>query len=1047
MTNAIRDARFLLGLGCLLLASIFLGVLYADDLATVTGSVTDATNAVVPDARVLIANIDTGVKRSTKSNESGLYVLPSLPPGRYELHVDKSGFQSVVRQDITLNVATTVRINIELKVGQTADSVTVTGGNDLLQTAPSVGTVIDRTFVSNLPLNGRSFQSLLTLSPGVVSTRATESTPGQFSVNGQRTNANYFTVDGVSANFGVTADGAIPQTGAGSVPGFSVSGGTNNLVSVDALQEFKIQTSTFAPEYGRTPGGQISIVTRSGSNQFHATVFDYFRNDALDSKDWFANANRLNKPALRQNDFGGVLGGPVVRNRTFFFFSYEGLRLRQPLTAITQVPTIASRNAAIDAIKPFLNAFPLPNGPGTTLGMAYFTSSYSNPTELNATSIRLDHTVNTKLSVFARYNTAPSNTVSRGLNGTLSQISPTNIDTRTLTAGATYSITPSIVNELRGNWSDVRGHEVNAMDSFGGAVPVPDASYYPSTFGGERNFTFSLTSATYQKGGFANNVQKQLNFIDGLSVVKGSHQMKFGVDFRRSIINYRPLQFNGQAIFQGATGALQGLIFSGAITATAGPKDVGTDNWSLYAQDIWKLDSRLTLTYGLRYELDTYPTEKLGRYPTPLNGLDNPATLSFAPAGTPLWHTKRDNFAPRVGLAYQLTGKPGSETILRGGFGLFYDLPYGSILGAFSNSWPSAVKRAVPAGTPFPYSATVATPPSLSAIPPATSIIAAAPDFRLPLTYQWNVTLERSLGTMQSISVAYIGAAGRRLLRQEQYLNPNPNVTTLFIARNDGNSDYDALQMQFTRRLSRRLQALVAYTWSHSIDNASNDASSFAPGSLVDPSVDRASSDFDIRHNIHAALTYAPHVRSAGRFLSALINNWSADTIFTARSSTPVNITTTTDVLGLGITSSARPDLVSGVPLYLNDPTVGGGQRFNRAAFSIPAANLKRQGTLGRNALRGFAVSQVDFAVRRQFNLTERLNLQFRAEMFNILNHPNFADPSGSLGTNGVPNTLFGISGSSLGQSLGSGGVSGGLNPLYQIGGPRSVQLSMKVQF
>ncbi len=344
-------------------ALLLTGGLFAQDLATVTGSITDPSGAVVPGANVSIIKTDSGLKRSTVTNADGLYVLPSIPPGKYEMHVDKVGFQSLVRDNITLNVATTARINVELQVGDTRQSVTVTGGNDMVQSTPSVGTVVDREFVGNLPLNGRSFQALIMLAPGVVPTKATGNSPGQFSVNGQRANANYIMVDGVGANFGITADGTVGQTGAGSIPGFSVSGSTSNLVSVDALQEFKIVTSTFAPEYGRTPGGQVSIVTRSGTNAFHGTVFNYFRNDLLDATDWFTNANRLSKPALRQNNFGGVLGGPAIHNRTFFFFSYEGLRLRQPLTTISQVPSLASRQAAIPAIRPFMNALPLRTAP------------------------------------------------------------------------------------------------------------------------------------------------------------------------------------------------------------------------------------------------------------------------------------------------------------------------------------------------------------------------------------------------------------------------------------------------------------------------------------------------------------------------------------------------------------------------------------------------------------------------------------------------------------------------------------------------------------
>jgi hypothetical protein len=1024
------------------------GGVRGDDLATVTGSIKDTSAGAVRDATVTIANVDTGTTRTVKSNESGLYSFPYLPPGRYEMHVNKEGFQPLVRGNIVLNGATAVQIDVEVRVGDTRQSVTVEGSAGLIHMEPVTGTVVDRQFVGELPLNGRSFQSLIELSPGVVATKAMESNPGQFSVNGQRPDANYFTVDGVSVNFGITADGAVGQTGAGAVPGFSVAGGTNNLVSVDALQEFTILTSTFAPEYGRTPGGQVAIVTRSGTNQFHGTLFDYFRNDAMDATDWFANANRLSKPALRQNDFGGVFGGRIIRNKTFFFLSYEGLRLRQPLTSISQVPSAASRQSAIPAIQPFLNSFPQPNGANTTLGMALFTASYSNPTQLDAGSLRIDHSVKSKLNLFARYNQTPSNTVSRGLNGgDLSQISPTEIDTRTLTGGGTYSIGPSLVNEFRGNWSEIRGQELNGLDDFGGAVPVSDLMYYPATFSGQRNFTFSLSSTTYQKGGFANNIQKQLNFTDALSYIHGSHQVKFGADLRRTGLNFRPLQYNGQAIFQGATGALQGLILSGSITAGAGPKDIGTQNLSVYAQDIWKVTRGLTLTYGMRWELDDYPTEDHGRYPTALTGIDNPATMTVAPAGTPLWHTTYRNLAPRIGFSQRLGGGQDTKTVLRGGFGLFYDLPYGSVLNAFSSSWPSSIKKPIPANTPFPYSTAVATPPSLMATLPANNLIIADPNLQLPLTYQWNVTLERSLGASQTISVGYIGAAGRRLLRDEMLVNPNPNFVNVSITRNDGESDYDALQVQFRRRLASGLQVLASYTWSHSLDTASNDSSAFASSTAIVPRIDRASSDFDVRQTFNAAFTYTPRVADIGRLGNAVMQNWSLNSIFTCRTATPVNVTTTTDVLGLGVATVSRPDLVYGVPLYVDDSTVGGDRRFNLAAFSVPPTSSHRQGTLGRNDLRGFDVGQIDFSIRRDFPLNERLRVQFRGELFNVLNHPNFADPNGNIGAYNVPNGLFGISSTMLGQSLGSGGVSGGLNPLYQVGGPRSVQLSLKFQF
>ncbi|MGH9908378.1 MAG: TonB-dependent receptor, partial [Pyrinomonadaceae bacterium] len=332
---------------------------------------------------------------------------------------------------------------------------------------------VDRQFVENIPLNGRSFQSLIALSPGVTIAKPSGTSPGQFSVNGQRTNTNYFIVDGVSANVSVNTGADRSQAG-GAFPGLAITGGTNTLVSVDSLQEFKVLTSTYAPEFGRTPGGQISMFTRSGTNEFHGTVFEYFRNDALDATDWFANRLGQQKPPLRQNDFGFVVGGPILlprfgeggrqpwfdgKNRTFFFFSYEGLRLLLPQTTITEVPTLTARQNAPTALQPFLNAFPLPNGGNTSNGLARFSASFSDPTTLNATSVRVDHALNDRLTFFGRYNYAPSQSVSRGNTSVLglSALAERTVNIQTLTAGSTQVFSPTITNEFRANWSRSEG--------------------------------------------------------------------------------------------------------------------------------------------------------------------------------------------------------------------------------------------------------------------------------------------------------------------------------------------------------------------------------------------------------------------------------------------------------------------------------------------------------------------------------------------------------------------------------------------------------------
>src|SRR5580700_9863334 len=307
--------------------------------ASITGRVTDPSKALIVGANVAAVSSGTSFRYEAVTNASGEYYLTNLPPGSYRLEIEKTGFKKLIKPDVTLHVQDALEINFEMTLGPASQSVTVEAGAPLVNTeSGTVSTVIDRTFVDNLPLNGRSFQTLKMLTPGVVVTATAFDDQGQFSVNGQRADANYFTVDGVSANFGVTGYAPLVQTAGGALPALSALGGTNSLVSVDAMQEFRIQTSSFAPEFGRTPGGQVSIVTRSGTNSFHGTLFEYFRNNVLDADDWFVNFNHLPKPEERQNDFGGVFGGPIIRDKTFFFFSYEGLRLRQPSTQETDVP-------------------------------------------------------------------------------------------------------------------------------------------------------------------------------------------------------------------------------------------------------------------------------------------------------------------------------------------------------------------------------------------------------------------------------------------------------------------------------------------------------------------------------------------------------------------------------------------------------------------------------------------------------------------------------------------------------------------------------------
>jgi hypothetical protein len=1037
-------------------------------MAALSGTVMDEAGGVVPGVQITVLNLSTALQRHATTNDSGYYVIPLLPPGRYNVTAQHTGFSTVEVPAVVLSTGDQLSLRIKLKVGEIGETVTVTDDPDsLTQQSASVGTVVNRQFVENLPLNGRSFQSLFELAPGTVLTRATFNEQGQFSVNGQRANANYFIIDGVSANVGVNASNAPGQAAAGALPALTTLGGTNNLVSVEALEEFRILTSVYAPEFGRMPGAQVSIVTRAGTNSFHGTLFDYLRDDALDANNFFANSRGLGKGALRQNDFGGVVGGPVVRDRAFFFFSYEGLRLRQPQVAITEVPSLSSRAEAVAQYRPLLRAFPIPNGADFGDGFAEFAASYSDPSSLNATSIRLDAALSKRLTSFMRYNHAPSETVQRGgisLPGgggqSLNTLNRTSFKTETLTAGASLSLTPAIFTDMRFNWSRAAGNTSLMLDDFGGASVPPDSLLFPA-FASPADSGFQLVlrgglNSSFGLGKIVDNTQTQINVVDTLSIVSGAHQIKLGVDYRRLSPIYEPLKYSQVVTFGGdSTGgvlaALAGDPFRLQITAEAEARRPIFRNFSAFAQDTWRVTPRLTLTYGLRWEVNPPPVERSGKEPFTVQGIDfndpgiivsatvtNGAQIDLAPRGTPLWKTTYDNFAPRIGFAYQLSKSLG--TVARAGTGIFYDLGNSQAGGSFGSVFPYAKTRTLQSFL-FPLPPEMALPPALDAVPPFNTLYAYDPRLKLPYTVEWNLSLEQPLGGRQTLSVAYVGAEGRRLLRESVLLDPNPRFTTVRVITNTASSNYQALQVQFERRLSKGLQAHAAYTWARSVDDDSDDSSlNFFRG--IDASREQGPSNFDVRHSFTGALSYdLPSMFNHSRRTpgDALLRDWSLDAIFRARTATPLSVLFKTGLVIGDLVETRRPDLIEGVPLYLDDPTAPGGKRINRDAFVLPSG---RQGTLRRNALRGFRFSQLDVALRRRISLGERLDLQLRAEVFNVLNHPNFGDPVSDLSSN-----LFGQSIQMLSRSLGAGGVNGGLSPLYQVGGPRSVQLAVKLQF
>jgi hypothetical protein len=1043
---------------CLGVSLACTGVLRAQSTnASITGRVTDPSKALIVGAKVAAVSSGTSFRYEAVTNGAGEYHLTNLPPGSYRIEIEKTGFKKLIKPDVFLHVQGALDINFEMTLGPASQSLTVGAGVPLVNTeSGTVSTVIDRTFVDDLPLNGRSFQTLIMLAPGVVVTATAYDDQGQFSVNGQRADANYFSVDGVSANFGVTAYFPLVQAGGGALPALTVSGGTNSLVSVDAMQEFRIQTSSFAPEFGRTPGGQISIVTRSGTNRFHGTLFEYFRNDVLDADDWFASYNHLPKPEERQNDFGGVFGGPIIKDKTFFFFSYEGLRLRQPSTQESVVPDSPSRKQAPATMQLYLNAFPVANGAELGAVLAQFNASYSNPSSLNAYSVRVDQVVNSKISLFGRYNYSPSSFSQRGPLAApytvLSETEPISSSVQTLTVGLTELIRPEISNDLRANYSNQRVSERYALDNFGGAVPLSDSLIFPSPYSSANAaLEFYVAGAgLYGQGELATDEQRQVNLIDTLSVTRGSHQMKFGVDYRWLSPFSSPFQYRQFVEFSGVTCPAPPTSCSGyALNGTAAFAETSayqsdallSRNFSFFGQDTWKITPRLTVTYGLRWDINPpLKGKNLANDPFTVTGLNDPATIALAPRGTPLYQTTYGNVAPRVGVACQLGGGANWTSVLRGGFGIFYDLGSGS-LGGVSSYFPYSANNFFFDAT-FPLSPQNAAPPALTVNPPVSDIVVAKPDLKLPRTYEWNVALEQSVGRSQSLSLTYVGAIGRDLLRVTDLDSPNTNFSFVGVTDNSATSDYQAVQLKFERRLSQGLQALASYTWSHSIDVASTDA--FAtylntPSSVANPNIDRGNSDFDIRHAFTAGVTYNLPSPESNKMAHAELGGWSVDSFIFARTAPPVDVLSGI-VYADGIALYPRPDVVPGVPLVLYGSQYPGGKAFNPAAFTPPPTG--QQGDFGRNVLRSFGSWQADVAFQRQFQLTEKVGLRFRGEFFNLFDHPNFGPPD-----NNLTDALFGLSTQTLASSLGSGGANGGFNPLYQIGGPRSIQLAIKLVF
>ena len=998
---------------------IFGGPVWAQRSAYISGRVLDPSGAAVPDAGITVVNEESGFRRAASTATDGTYFVASLESGVYKVTVRKDGFIGMIRFDVRVGLLEPARVDFNLIVGAVQETITVEGTAPLIgQEDPAIGARVFRDDIERVPLNGRGLLGLLEFSPGTNVTPATRGEAGQFTANGQRPNANYFMVDGASANNGVSAGGLAAQTTGGTLPALSAFGSLDSLLPVEAVDEFRVHTSNPANDLGRLPGASIAITSRSGSNDFHGSIVYRVRHEIAAANDWFANQSGEGRAPLRLNDVAPSFGGPLRRNRTFFFLSYQHLVLRGPYVARQPVPSLDTRAAAPDWVVPAYNLFPLPNGADLGNGLALWNGRNIRPSELDSGLARVDQALGSRATLFARYNDSPSS----NQFGTI-EVNRLSLRFRSLTLGLNLRPSAKWILDVRANESQAEAESAWAEPGqahSSGCDLEPMTSYL---------FPPSISPTCYALvrfsiGGVGQVVagpegvrrQRQFQFVDSAGWTSGGHAVRLGVDYRRIV----PIRRDALSVLTAIADNIGQLttdkrdLWLGSSQALNRSTEV--TELSLWAQDTWQISRRLTVTAGLRWEYDPSPTPKDKPYPYFLH----PDTNTVFNDPQPLWPVVYNNLAPRLSAAWRIT-KSGN-TVLRAGGGLFYDSSL-SIATDLINSGPLSITQ-LTSGVHGLFSSLLS--------------YGFWPDLKLPRLIEWNLTLDRALTSHDVLSVGFVGSNGRRLLRREVGGEGSSISAVLALTSNHGSSNYDALQVQYRRRVASGLQALVSYAWSHSLDDVSSDSFLVWAGPGTSRLRDHASSDFDLRHSLTATMTYElpRHPAIVGRYLGG----WAIDGLWRARSGFPISVLENEHFQGIPLANAFRPNLVAGVPLWLDDPSAPAGRRLNLAAFAAAAPQV--QGTLGRNAIVGFGMSQVDLAVRREFRWKDRYGLQLRLEAFNLLNQANFADPVRYMSS-----AIFGQSNSMLNVMLGTGSPGSGLAPILQAGGPRSLQATLRFRF
>jgi hypothetical protein len=1006
----------------------------------IKGTLRDSSGAVLNNAQVRVVQRETGAQRELAVDGKGYYQALELSPGTYRVEAAAAGFQSSAREGLSLSAGRTLSVDFTLPVGTNQEEIVVTGDAALVSVAASDwGGLVESQKLADLPLNGRDLFELSVLEPGATQPTAArkglaQGIGGQISVNGSRPNQNAYQIDGVYVN---DATGSMPSSASG------------NLLGVETVREIHMVTNPFTADVGRTSGGLFTAVSKSGGNAFHGSLYEYLRNSSLDAKNFFDSGDEA-IPALRRNQFGGLLTGPIVKNKLFFVFNYEGIRESRGSTQRSVVPSLAARAGQLPsgnitvspAAQPYVDLYPAPNGRDFGDGTGEFATQASTKINEDFYSGKVDWNLTDNIRATSRYTS--DRAVFREPDPLGIWIFPLSSRDHFFHSEVQTIHSSKTVSTIRGAFSRVNNAESSEIV---GNIPA-DLSFVPGLPMG----TITVTGLS-NFGGFQARARPRTFIVNSAQFngdvihTAGSHTFKAGSGLDRVQFNQQSdLSFVGSYTF----GSLERLLLGAPrIAEVAQPGSDTARRWRYwqmhgYIQDDWRINSRLSLSLGLRYENATVPTEVDNKIAV-LRDLVNDSQTTV---GGPLWQTTHKNFAPRVALAFDPTGT--GKTVIRAGGGLFYDLLGSSELTIAGVRTPPFFNRILVFGRPgFPDILNAAQGRN-----PSASIDGL--DFDLPQPYvgRWQLQLEHQIGEDAVVRVAYSGMRGIHLMGQVGNFNTpvpqedsngklffptggariNPAFSRIGARRAQFNSFYQGVTFSVENRWRDSFRYQLKYAFSKSIDEASNSTFNDFQASDQVPTtynyrLNRGPSDFDLTHVFAGSFSYTlPSIANAGA-LGILTNGWGLHGLTQIQSGNPFSPSVGFDrahlETGFGDTGQ-RPDLLSGdsKSIILGDPD----QYFNPLAFGLPAEGYL--GTLGRGALRGPGLYTLNVSVHKSFHLTDSQRLNFRAEFFNVANRPNFQIPSSQ--------ELF----TSSGGRVGSAG-----RITSTTGGSRQIQLALRWEF